>query len=153
MSITSNLFPPQKQEGRGSDDRPQAEPPTPLHSYDLQGCLCRGRSWLWRRLEMPRGEMWKTESGAGPWQSATCLLLQQEGRNPSPTPAKPPGLPPAPHLPDQWLPLGGVQEQSTSQAFIERPVGAVGAGAADAWVLGMEQRVSISRPLPPATPV
>lgn len=66
----------------------------------------RDRSWLWRRVEMPQGEMWKTESRTGPWQSATCLLLQQEGRNPSPT--KPPGFPPAPHLPNQWLPLAGI---------------------------------------------
>lgn len=99
----------------------------------------------WRCHEVKCG---KLRAGPGPGNRP-----QQEGRNPSPTPAKPPGLPPAPHLPDQWLPLGGVQEQSTSQAFIERPVGAVGAGAADAGVLGMEQRVSISRPLPPATPV
>lgn len=57
----------------------------------------------------------------------------------------PPGprFPPVPYLPDQRLPLGGVYEQTPSQTFIERPVGAPRAGAADAGVLGMQQRVSV----------
>lgn len=48
----------------------------------------------------------------------------------------------APHLPDERLPLGGVEEQAPSQAFIKWPVGAIGVGAADARILGMEQSVS-----------
>lgn len=54
------------------------------------------------------------------------------------------GFPPpqAPHLPDEWLPLGGVEEQAPSQGLIKRPVGAVRVGAADARILGMEQKVS-----------
>lgn len=57
----------------------------------------------------------------------------------------PPGprFPPVPYLPDQRLPLGGVYEQTPSQTFIKRPVGAPWAGAADAGVLGMQQRVSV----------
>lgn len=65
--------------------------------------------------------------------------------------------PGAPHLPNEWLPLGGVEEQAPSQAFIKRPVGAMRAGAADARILGMEQRVSDTPgrpwPLPLARPV
>lgn len=110
---------------------------------------------------MPRGETQRAgraESRARLWPSATWLFLQQEGRNPGPAPANPPGLgfAPVPYLPDQRLPLGGVYEQTPSQTFIERPVGAPWAGAADARVLGMQQRVSVfpstARTLPPAMP-
>lgn len=53
------------------------------------------------------------------------------------------GFPPgAPHLPDEWLPFGGVEEQAPSQGFIKRPVGAVRAGSAYSRILEMEQRVS-----------
>lgn len=151
---------PRNRKGEKSDDRPWAAPPTPLSSYDFHGLLRRGRGWLPGPVEMPGGDT----RGRRLSQALAIIPERFLGRLAFP-PARgmkslllhnPTGLgfpPGAPHLPDEWLPLGGVEEQASSQAFIERPVGAMRVGAADAGILGTEQRVSAFPgrpwPLPP----